>query len=428
LKRAFFSLYFLIVVALLAVGWGLDRLWEAHQPADGSGETLARVVARIAAQDPNLNQTRQLLQTLNSAGLVHLTLLPETQLTGDALLTRLQDGAPLTLSDGRDRQYLYQRLPGHPYLLVVEQYQPAPGLPWLRPALILVFYAAIALVIFFWLWPLSRDLARLEQHAQALGLDNRYDQVDLPAHATAYRLGEAFNRMAERIRELVTTQREMTHAVSHELRTPLARMKFALEMADRDENSPIKAQLSGLRADVAEMDELVNQLLNYARLEQSQPTLTLKPGDMRAMAEEIARRLLTGENAKQVRILPDEPVADFVCDWPLMERALLNLIQNALRYCSHDVVVTLEITEDRYRILVDDDGPGIPPEERERIFHSFTRLRQAPENAGAGFGLGLAIVRRVIHWHRGTARVEASPLGGARLLLEWPKPAPHSLS
>jgi signal transduction histidine kinase len=215
----------------------------------------------------------------------------------------------------------------------------------------------------------------------------------------------------------------MTHAVSHELRTPLARMKFALEMANnRDDSTLIKEQLSGLRADVEEMDQLVNQLLSYARLDQSLPTLMQTSGDMHGMAEEIARRLLTGApTEKHIRILPAAPLDDFLCDWPLMERALLNLMQNALRYCHSEVAVTLEATPEHYRILVDDDGPGVPPEDRERIFNSFTRLRQTPETQGAGFGLGLAIVRRVIHWHRGSARVEQSPVGGARFVLEWPK-------
>lgn len=420
MKRAFVSLYLLIVAALLVLGWGLDRFWESYQQPSPGGAHLARIIAGLAGDDPQLQQTRQLVQILNRSEAVEITLLPKAQLTGRRILERLGEGEAIEFTDANNR-YLYQPLGNHPYVLVIRQDLATRAHPWLKPALALLFYSVIALVIFLWLWPLARDLARLEHHTRTLGVNNRYEQMTLPRHPTAYRLGLAFNRMAERIGELINVQQEMTHAVSHELRTPLARMKFALAMADQHRDElPLQAQLESLRTDVEEMDQLINQLLNYARLEHSQPELTQTSGDMQAMVDDIAQRLLKGaEPGKRIRVLP--ATGEFVCNWGLMERALINLMQNALRYCHSEVIVTLCNTDTGYRALVDDDGPGITVAERERVFESFTRVRETPECQGAGFGLGLAIVRRVIRWHGGSARVSDAPAGGARFILEWPK-------
>ncbi|WP_111642539.1 ATP-binding protein [Marinimicrobium alkaliphilum] len=419
MKRAFASLYLLLVLTLLVFGWGFDRLWEHYQP-DPPGLRIIAQGAHTLAQQGDLAEVRQWLTPLERSGGLHAQLLPTEQLTGERLLTRLETGQPVTLSDAEGREALYQQLGPLPYVLVLTEQHPPSTLGWLRPALITVFYASIALVIFLWLWPLTRDLSQLEQHAQTLGVAGRYEPVALPKHATAYRLGVAFNRMTERVRQLIATQREMTHGVSHELRTPLARMKFALAMAEDAETGARDEQLQNLKADVDEMDTLVSQLLTYARLEDAAPNLQQTPGDLHSLIQEVSQRLLD-DTHKRVQVYQDTPESTYICDWPLMERVLVNLIQNALHYCNTQVDVRLSTTPEAYRVCVDDDGPGVALAERERIFDSFTRLRDAPEHHAAGFGLGLAIVRRVMEWHGGQVAVTDSPLGGARFQILWPR-------
>jgi two-component system sensor kinase ParS len=108
-----------------------------------------------------------------------------------------------------------------------------------------------------------------------------------------------------------------------------------------------------------------------------------------------------------------------------MARALLNLLRNAIRYARQRVEVSIEHTDNgRWRLCVDDDGPGIPAADRVRIFEPFTRLDEDRSRATGGFGLGLAIVRRVAEWHHGTVEASDSPLGGARFMLSWPA-VPH---
>ena len=99
--------------------------------------------------------------------------------------------------------------------------------------------------------------------------------------------------------------------------------------------------------------------------------------------------------------------------------ALRNLLRNAFKYASKRISVNAEMIGDEVHINVDDDGIGIPPEEREHIFSAFTRLDRSRDRSTGGYGLGLAIARRVLELHGGTARADASPLGGARFTLSW---------
>ena len=103
-----------------------------------------------------------------------------------------------------------------------------------------------------------------------------------------------------------------------------------------------------------------------------------------------------------------------------MPYAITNLLRNAIKYARTKIVVSAQIDGERICLHVDDDGIGIPPEERQRVFFAFTRLDRSRDRTTGGYGLGLAIVRQVMEQHGGTATVDASPLGGARFTLCWP--------
>jgi two-component system OmpR family sensor kinase len=229
--------------------------------------------------------------------------------------------------------------------------------------------------------------------------------------------------MANRIKELVRSHREMTHAVSHELRTPLARMKFALEMAEKNENLvKIRNHLSSIRSDVGEMDTLVSTLLYYASMEESNSKPLVKTGDMNYLVAQLIKRIsLTKPEQVSIHFEDRSSNGHVECDWHLMERAIFNLLQNAARFAMYRIDTTLLSDESHYHIVVEDDGPGIPVEQRQSIFESFVRLNTKSSVQASGFGLGLAIVKRVALWHQGTITISESRYGGARFKLSWPQ-------
>ena len=99
---------------------------------------------------------------------------------------------------------------------------------------------------------------------------------------------------------------------------------------------------------------------------------------------------------------------------------MTNLLRNAIKYARTRIRVSAEVVGDRVQVHVDDDGIGIPPDERERVFSAFTRLDRSRDRSTGGYGLGLAIARLVLEQHGGTASAAASPLRGARFTLSWP--------
>ena len=103
-----------------------------------------------------------------------------------------------------------------------------------------------------------------------------------------------------------------------------------------------------------------------------------------------------------------------------MPYAVTNLLRNAIKYAKTKIAVSTEVVDGRIRVYVDDDGIGIPAEERQRVFFAFTRLDRSRDRATGGYGLGLAIVRLVLEQHGGKVTADESPLGGARFTLEWP--------
>lgn len=425
MHRAFLSLYSLIVIAVIGVGWGLDQLWNTYVPdASVTAEQthVMDLAEHLLSQSPP-QQRLQLVERLAESIQLELALHPLEDFANSRLLDALNAGE-LVVVDSGDARIFYRAMDPGQQVISWRQSRPESPEPMLYNLLLIGFYLAIALVVFLWVWPLSRDLRKLEKQTRLLGSDTVPPQLQLAPTSAVYDLASAFNRMAQRIRDLLAAHKEMTYAVSHELRTPLARMKFGLEMAnDLNDLQKIKQQLAGVREDVTEMDALVNQLFAYAGFEQSDQVLDFQPGDMGALIQQLIARVKSSPNHRPLEYvfinrLGDETV---VCEWYLMERAVLNLLHNAQRYALKEIVVSLLKYGGRYRIQVDDDGPGIPEVERERIFQSFVRLSDHHNAQARGLGLGLAIVERIMRWHGGRAFADKSLKGGAQLVLEWPE-------
>lgn len=423
MRRAFLSLYSLIVVAVIAVGWGLDQFWQNHSPNERITESerqLLQVAEYWLAQVPQDERQEALAKIEHQIGLP-ISLHSYEDFANTRIFEKISVGEPV-LVETEEARFLYQRLRPSELIIRIRQELPDAPDPLIYNLLLLVFYLAIALVIFIWVWPLSRDLDKLEKQTKLVGSDAVPPQLRIAPSSAVYDLASAFNRMGQRVRDLLASHKEMTYAVSHELRTPLARMKFGLEMAnDFDDVQKIKKQLAGVREDVTEMDLLVNQLFAYAGFEHSDGKLDLQPGDMDAFIQHLISRAQSTPTQKELHYQFTNELGDelVVCEWYLMERVILNLLHNAQRYAKSQIHVILRKAGEKYQLLVDDDGPGIPPQERERIFQSFIRLTDHTNAQTRGLGLGLAIVRRIIQWHNGKAFAGVSPLGGARVGVEW---------
>ncbi|WP_081073014.1 ATP-binding protein [Burkholderia stagnalis] len=269
-----------------------------------------------------------------------------------------------------------------------------------------------------------RDLRRLQNAARAFGAGNLATRVKLSSRSNIYDLSQQFNDMAERIEASINQQREMMHGISHELKTPLARLEFGLALlAQGDDSARTRERREGLQRDVRELDELVTELLTIGRLEQGASELAPMEVVVDALIDSVAGNVANdvADRGLTLGVSTAGAQATHVCDPKLVARALLNLIRNGSRYASRTVRLSAASDASGALVLsVDDDGPGIPVAERARVFEPFQRLDSSRDRQTGGFGLGLAIVRRVALVHGGNVRLEDSPLGGARFVISLP--------
>ncbi|WP_339531230.1 ATP-binding protein [Pseudomonas mucidolens] len=283
--------------------------------------------------------------------------------------------------------------------------------------------AALLACLLVWLRPHWRDLERLKMTAAQLGRGNLEARTQIPASSNIGSLAVVFDTMANDIEQLLTQQRDLLNAVSHELRTPLTRLDFGLALAlSEDLPAASRERLQGLIAHIRELDDLVLELLSYSRLQNP----AQEPEQVEVALDEFIDSVLGSvddelENPEIViDVALDCAVERFTLDPRLTARALQNLLRNATRYCERRIQVGVKVCGEGCEIWVDDDGIGIPEDQRERIFEPFYRLDRSRDRSTGGFGLGLAISRRALEAQGGTLTAQASPLGGARFRLWLP--------
>jgi signal transduction histidine kinase len=284
-----------------------------------------------------------------------------------------------------------------------------------------IFYASILLIVGLWLRPLLRDLRVLTTASQKFATDYR-EPLDTASRTTQL-VGLATNldEMSARVSQLIQSQKEMTAALSHEMRTPLARVRFAAAVLEGEVDESLRGQLRAVNADVQQIDDLISDMLDYARLDHPGLRMNCQAIPLAPWLRQVL--LSCPPHERTVSTIQQDAIDTAWMEPRLMELALSNLLANALRYARHNVNVTVMRDKDLYRLIVEDDGEGIPESDRTAIFRAFTRLDTSRNRDTGGFGLGLAIVARIAALHRGrvTAEVSAS-LGGARLAMEWPGP------
>ncbi|MEN3277246.1 MAG: two-component system, OmpR family, sensor kinase [Massilia sp.] len=279
---------------------------------------------------------------------------------------------------------------------------------------------ALALLVPILLWSRShwQGLQSLSRVADEFGAGKLSARARMRPSSSIYPLAERIDHMADRIEDLLVSQKNLLHSVSHELRTPIARLEFALELLDARANDPaLRKRIAAMEGDVSELNTLVNELLGMARLDSGQ-ALQRETVDIAGLLRAVEDALPPGDAALSVVCARDAGTIE--ADPRLLGRALSNLLRNAQKYAAGTIRLSAGRTGARVTIAVEDDGPGIPAEERERIFEPFYRLDRSRDRATGGFGLGLSIVRKAVQLHGGSVHVEGSSLGGARFVVSLP--------
>ncbi|NJD34434.1 MAG: HAMP domain-containing protein [Betaproteobacteria bacterium] len=288
----------------------------------------------------------------------------------------------------------------------IDRVFPLGWLGWGIAALLLSL-AGAWLIVFH----ITRPLKALQQAAQKVGAGETPPRLDEGGPSELATVATAFNQMSADLAQIDQDRALILAGVSHDLRTPLTRLRMGIEMsADEDLRE-------GMTADIEEMDKTIGQFLDFARSEGGEAPQAV---DVAALLADLAsqyRRRGFAVDMDDAAAVPSAPTfaADLAVRPQALRRAVSNLIDNALRYAGPDrpVELGLNAAAGEFVIEVRDRGPGIPPQDVERIKRPFARLEAARSNT-AGAGLGLAIVERIARSHNG--RLELLPRDGGGLI------------
>ncbi len=274
-------------------------------------------------------------------------------------------------------------------------------------------------------WAAGRALRPLRDVSQAAlsiasgRLDTRLETADVRDLAL---LASSFNRMVDRLQQRIERDARFTSDVSHELRSPLTTLAASLSVLEaRREDLPERSQkaLGLLAAEIRRFQRMVGDLLEISRLDAGSAdfeTSVVEVGEL------VRNAVATTGGDVAVDVPPATAGRFLAVDKRRFERIMANLLDNARRYAGGATRVTVVEHEGSVRVLVDDEGPGIPASERARVFERFARGSAAAGSRGAGdgTGLGLALVAEHVKLHRGRVWVEGRHEGGARFVVELP--------
>jgi len=298
-----------------------------------------------------------------------------------------------------------------PLLIEVQRRRFTASNPHQLLVIIMFFTAVVTFVAYRFLRNQLRPITRLAAAAEAFGKGQMVEYK--PGGATEVRAaGAAFLDMRSRIERAIEQRTLMLSGVSHDLRTPLTRLKLSLSMLGDDE------EVAQLQRDVVDMERLIDDFLAFARGDAMEEAAMVDPAEL--VASVTAKAAQAGGDVTYRP--PDAAVAPLMLKSHAVERALSNLIGNALRY-GNRAVVSFGQESGHLSVIVEDDGPGIAEQDRAAATRAFIRLDEARnQDRGTGVGLGLAIARDVARGHGGALELgESGELGGLRAVLKFPR-------
>ncbi len=298
---------------------------------------------------------------------------------------------------------------------------------WFHPSFILFSIILTSMASSLLLaWYFASPVRQLRQAIGALPKEQWRTQLSGKITSRKDEFGElarSFNLMAQSVYLAILSQRRLLHDVSHELRSPLARLQILIGLA-RQTPAEQESALAKVESEAARLDQLVGEILTFSRLESGEVNFQLQEVDLTELLESICDdgQLEAAAQHKHLQLaeLPEILVS---ADAELLYRALENVIRNAIKYTAPDslVLVRAILSEDRVRVLVDDDGSGLPAEQLPLIFNPFFRSH----STGDGVGLGLSIAQRAINACGGSISAEnrlnaSGERCGLRISIELP--------
>jgi signal transduction histidine kinase len=272
----------------------------------------------------------------------------------------------------------------------------------------------------------TKPLREMAAVATAMARGEHGRQVSVTSTDEVGELARAFNRMTAELAETDRLRRDLVANVSHELRTPIGALQAVLENVVDGVTEPDPETLRTMLAQTRRLGRLVSQLLDLSRLEAGDQPFDIRPFAVREVLESAAREARLHAPANVVFSIDAPAGLRAAGDPERIHQVVMNLVENAVRYSPRpgEVALRASLADRTVTLEVDDDGPGIPEDEVERVFERFYRGDGRGKSDGGGAGLGLAIARWIVELHGGTIRAERGEPHGGHMVVTLPAARP----
>ena len=270
---------------------------------------------------------------------------------------------------------------------------------------------------------LTAPLREMAAAAKAMARGQHGQRVEVRGRDEVAQLAVSFNAMSAELAEVDRQRRELVANVSHELRTPISAVQASLENVIDGVQEPDPEVLAAMHAQLDRLGRMVSQLLDLSRMEAEGPALEIRSFPALRLLGRVRDEAAIGNGTAALDIDIDPSELRIEGDEERLQQVVSNLVDNALRYSppAEPVQVKAVGGEHGVRLEVIDAGPGIPPQERERIFERFYRVEASRAGNGGGAGLGLAIAGWIVAMHDGSIHAEQPAAGGTRMVVELPR-------
>lgn len=435
MRRLTLSLLLVALFATVGLGWLFDQFYDQYyageqrqnrdktQDVEQLGIALAKTLNALSNRQEFVQQWQKIQQRSGKAMQQYrldIVAVRKSQLP-ENLLEDIRQGTPLLLETNNHLTYHFY-LPKSSELLILNSVlrnnqRDEKSLNYIFTSL---FYVILLSLFFLWALPLARQLLALRQAARSFGRGELRQRIKYSSFSYIRDIEIEFNHMARRIENLVGDVKLLSSAVSHDLRTPLARIRFGIDTLQEEDDPILRRRFEKKISDnVDEMTSLVETLLTYSRLDQTMLELNKESINMTQLIAACIEKV-NYESSNVTFLHPHEDVV-INADKKYITILINNLLQNGIKYGNGELLVQLVSQQDEVSLHLDDNGKGVATEMRDKIFLPFIRGTETSNRVG-GHGVGLAIAKRVVEWHKGEINVCGSEkLSGARFIVALPR-------
>jgi len=420
MKKLILSLVLIVIFSIIGLGWGLDNLFAQYQTKNQADELkpykqITTALANTLDQQSDVHKFVSLWQKSNdlNISLLNLDAFP----LPDSLQKQFKSGIPLTL-ESDNNILIHVILPKHQQVLILTLPQSINEQENSQLQLIFtsIFYIALLLILFIWLYPLIKHLRQLGVTAKAFGEGQLEQRITIDKTSYIANIEVEFNKMAQRIETLISDNQLLGNAVSHDLRTPLARLRFGIEALEETNNPLLREKYQKhISRDIDEMEKLVAVLLNYARLEQAMVAIDKRE----VIIQDVISDCINAINNQDIEVefIPGKNLI-IRADINYLSMLINNLLNNAIQYANKNICIKVSSKDNTISLIIADDGEGIAESKRQEILKPFTRGDNI--DGKQGYGMGLAIVTRIAQWHDAILNVDnCTVLRGAKFTITF---------